>query len=178
MDKKIKKIILTALFAALVVVGSRIYIGTHDTIRFHLGNSMCLLAAFTLGPLGGGIASGLGSFIFDLLFYSQGGFILAIVTLVTKFIMGYVTGLVYNKTNILILSGIVGEAVYIVLYVIKTYVERKVVLGMSYEAVMPIIYAKFGASVVNAIIAIIISFIVFKGMQKTFENMNLYGDND
>lgn len=171
MDKKIKKIILTALFAALVVVGSRIYIGTHDTIRFHLGNSMCLLAAFTLGPIGGGIASGLGSFIFDLLFYSQGGFILAIVTLVTKFVMGYVSGLIYNKTKMLIFSGIVGELVYIILYMIKTYIERKLVLGMSYEAVMPILFAKLGASVVNAVVAIIISTIVFKIMQKSLKNI-------
>lgn len=171
MDKKIRKIILTALFAALVVVGSRIYIGTHDTIRFHLGNSMCLLAAFTLGPIGGGIASGLGSFIFDLLFYSQGGFILAIVTLVTKFVMGYVTGIIYSKTKMLIFSGIVGELVYIVLYMLKTYVERKLVFGMSYEAVMPILFAKLGASVVNAIIAIIVSTIVFKIMQKSLKNI-------
>ena len=68
LDKKIKLITLTSLFIALVVIGSRIYVGTHDTFRFHLGNSMCLLASFVLPPLYGGIASGVGSML--LIYYS------------------------------------------------------------------------------------------------------------
>lgn len=169
MNKNVKKLILTALFSALVVIGSRIYIGTHDTIRFHLGNSMCLLAAFTLGPIGGGISSGIGSFIFDILFYSEGGIISAIVTFINKFVMGYITGFVYIKANRVIISGIMGQLGYILLYIIKTYIERRYVLGMSFEATLPILYAKAGASIINAIVAIIISTLVYKSIEKMYK---------
>ena len=119
LDKKIKLITLTSLFIALVVIGSRIYVGTHDTFRFHLGNSMCLLAAFVLPPLYGGIAAGVGSMLFDILFYTSGP--ACIITLVTKFVM-----------------------------------------AMQFEAVVPIVLTKVGASVFNAIAAVIISSIIYK----------------
>ena len=165
-DKKIKLITLTALFMALVVIGSRIYVGTHDTFRFHLGNSMCLLAAYILSPMYGGLAAGLGSLIFDLLFYPNG--LGCIVTFITKFAMGYVTGITFQKTKNVVLSGILGEVVYIILYGIKTYVERKIILSMPFEAVLPILLTKLGASVINAVAAVIVSTIVYniiKGMK-------------
>lgn len=159
-SKRIKNLSLTALFIALVIIGSRIYVGTHDTIRFHLGNSMCLLSAFVLSPLYGGVASGLGSMIFDLLFYPQGG-MWFIVTFISKFFMGYTAGIIFRKTSKAILSGIIGEIVYIILYVIKTYVERRFVLSMAFEAVVPIVVAKTGAAVVNAVIAIVIATVLY-----------------
>ena len=163
-DKKIKIITLTSLFIALVVIGSRIYVGTHDTFRFHLGNSMCLLAAFVLPPLYGGLAAGLGSMIFDILFYTSGP--ACIITLITKFVMGYVAGIVFVKTKNVVLAGIIGEIAYIILYAIKTYIERRFVLAMAFEAVVPIVLTKVGASVFNAIAAVIISSAVYQVIKK------------
>ena len=106
-DKKVKNLTLMALFTALVVIGSRIYVGTHDTFRFHLGNSMCLLAAFLMPALHAGIASGVGSMLFDILFYTSGP--ACLITLVTKFVMGYVAGVVFEKSKSAILAGTIGE---------------------------------------------------------------------
>ena len=159
LDKKIKLLTLTSLFIALVVIGSRIYIGTHDTFRFHLGNSMCLLAAFVLPPIYGGLAAGLGSMIFDIIFYTSGP--ACIITFATKFVMGYVAGLFFQKTKNVVLAGIVGEIAYIILYALKTYIERRFVMSMAFEAVLPIVLTKVGASVFNAIAAVVISTIAY-----------------
>lgn len=168
---KIKNLTLVALFIALVVIGSRIYIGTHDTFRFHLGNSMCLLASFMLTPFYGGLAAGLGSMLFDIVFYPTG--LMCIVTFITKFLMGYVSGLLFHvvikkiKVNPrIIVSGSIGEIVYIVLYGIKTYIERKYVMGMDIKAVMLILWPKVFTSVINGVIAVIISFILFRLISK------------
>lgn len=160
MDKRIKLLTTTSLFIALVVIGSRIYVGTHDTFRFHLGNSMCLLAAFVLPPVYGGLSAGLGSMLFDIIFYTSGP--ACIITFATKFVMGYVAGVIFAKTKNVVLSGIVGEIFYIILYAIKTYIERRFVLSMAFEVVLPIVLTKVGASVFNAIAAVIISSIVYK----------------
>lgn len=158
-DKKIKLLTLTSLFIALVVIGSRIYVGTHDTFRFHLGNSMCLLAAFVLPPIYGGLAAGLGSMIFDIIFYTSGP--ACIITFATKFVMGYVAGIFFQKTKNVVIAGIVGEIAYIILYALKTYIERRFVMSMAFEAVLPIVLTKVGASVFNAIAAVVISTIVY-----------------
>lgn len=159
LDKKIKLLTITSLFIALVVIGSRIYVGTHDTFRFHLGNSMCLLAAFVLPPIYGGLAAGLGSMIFDIIFYTSGP--ACFITFATKFVMGYVAGVFFQKTKNVVLAGIVGEIAYIILYALKTYIERRFVLSMAFEAVLPIVLTKVGASVFNAIAAVIISTIAY-----------------
>ncbi|MBR1454213.1 MAG: ECF transporter S component [Lachnospiraceae bacterium] len=165
MDKRIKNLTLVSLFIALVVIGSRIYVGTHDTFRFHLGNSMCLLAAFVLTPFYGGLAAGLGSMLFDILFYTSGPTVL--VTFATKFVMGYVAGIVFNKTKSIVLGGIIGEIAYIILYAIKTYIERRFVMSMAFEAVLPILLTKIGASVFNAVAAVIVSTLIYKILKKT-----------
>ena len=148
-----------ALFTALVVIGSRIYVGTHDTFRFHLGNSMCLLAAFLMPPLHAGLASGVGSMLFDILFYTSGP--ACLITFATKFVMGYVAGLVFEKSKNVILAGTLGEIAYIILYALKTYIERRFVMSMVIEAVLPLLATKVGASVVNAIAAIVVSTILY-----------------
>ena len=159
MDKRVKNLTIVSLFIALVVIGSRIYVGTHDTFRFHLGNSMCLLAAFVLSPIYGGFAAGLGSMLFDILFYTSGPAVL--VTFATKFVMGYVAGIAFHKTKNVIISGILGEIAYIILYGIKTYIERRFIMSMAFEAVLPLLLEKIGASVINAIVAVIISTVVY-----------------
>ena len=66
-----KKIVLTALMAALTVVGSYLRIvlplDIAGTTAFHLGNIMCAMSGILLGPWLGGLAAGLGSAMFDVL---------------------------------------------------------------------------------------------------------------
>ena len=166
-NKHIYNITLTALFTALVIVGSRIYVGTHDTFRFHLGNCMCLLSAFLLSPVYAGLASGIGSMLFDILFYPFG--LGCLVTFVTKFVMGYVAGIIFTKFTNPVFSGTIGEIAYIILYALKTYVERRYITGLPVEATIPILLGKVGASIVNAIVAIIVSNILFHMLSKLYK---------
>ena len=76
--------------------------------------------------------------------------------------MGYVAGVFFTKTSNVVLSGIIGEIAYIILYAIKTYIERRFVLSMAFKTVVPIVLTKVGASVFNAIAALIISSIIYK----------------
>ena len=68
-----RKIALTALMAALTVVGSwlriTIPVDIGGNTSFHLGNILCALSGILLGPWLGGLAAGLGSMLFDILFY-------------------------------------------------------------------------------------------------------------
>ena len=50
----------------------------------------------------------------------------------------------------------------IILYALKTYIERRFVMFMAFEAVVPIVLTKVGASVFNAIAAVVISSIIYK----------------
>lgn len=162
-DKQIKNLTLVALFTALVVIGSRIYVGTHDTFRFHLGNSMCLLAALMLNPSNAGLASGLGSLVFDMLFYPPSlGPIGYVVTFVTKFVMGFVASIVFKKTKNTVIAGAIGEIAYIILYALKTYIESRLVLTLTIDATIVRLLPKMGASVTNAVAAIVVSVLLYK----------------
>ena len=62
-----KKIVITALMAALTVAGSAIRVTLPIDIggntSFHLGYIMCALSGLLLGPWYGGRAAGIGSMI-------------------------------------------------------------------------------------------------------------------
>ena len=177
MDKKIRLLALTSLFIALVYISTSIYVGTHDSFRFHLGNSMCLLAAFVLPPVYGGLASGIGSMLFDITSYQNPtlGALAYVITFVTKFVMAYVAGVVFKEINkrvsskdVLnnlsvntIIGGTIGEIAYIILYAIKTYIERHFVMGILNDVAIPIVISKVGAAVFNAIAAVIVSTILY-----------------
>ena len=66
----ILRIVMTAMFAALVFVSSMISVpipvAIGDVTRILLGNIFCLLSGFTLGPVCGGLAAGIGSALYDL----------------------------------------------------------------------------------------------------------------
>ena len=122
-----KKIVFTALMAALTVVGSAIRIQTPSvvgTTSFHLGNIFCALSGLLLGPWYGGLAAGLGSFIYDILtnYISE-----CWITLLTKGAYGLVAGLIawsagkmdwkYLKATV---ATAAAAATYALLYLGKT----------------------------------------------------------
>ena len=61
----IYKIVTVGLLGALVFVSNYlsfpIPVPVGDISRIHLGNAFCLLAGFVMGPIGGGLASGIGA---------------------------------------------------------------------------------------------------------------------
>ena len=66
-----RKIVFTALMAALTVAGSALRItipvDIAGTTSFHLGNIMCALGGILLGPWYGALSAGLGSAIYDMM---------------------------------------------------------------------------------------------------------------
>ena len=124
-----KKLVITALLAALTVVGSwlriTIPLDIGGTTSFHLGNIMCALSGILLGPWLGGLAAGLGSAIYDMfnpLYISE-----AWMTFLMKFAYGLAAGLVircgkqpwgYVRA---VLASAAGALTYAALYLAKSY---------------------------------------------------------
>lgn len=169
MKIRLKTITTCALFAALVLVASKLEIRLFDS-RFHLGNTFCLLAGLFLNPMAAGLSSGIGSALYDILFYANGlGFI---YTLINKFALAFVCALVFKsisgKTVLRVIAACtIGQIVYIILYLGKTFVTNFFIAGMPLDAALPILVAKGGVSVTNAIVAITFACIFYNILQHT-----------
>ncbi len=178
-----KTITLIGIMAALVFAGSKIEIRFPTILgvsRFHLGNGLCLLSGYFLGALNGGLAAGFGSFLFDVVFWG-GSPVGWIVTFITKFIMGYAGGFCYKKGLLkragtvprLIACGIVGEAAYIIGYLIKEFVTYRFIMGSPMEAVAVMLMEKLVSSLVNAVIAIVVSIVLYTALKPVLTKSGL-----
>lgn len=174
MNKRISKIIMIAVFITLVVVFSYIRIRLGEG-SVHLGNGMCLLSGLILTPFLGGVASGVGSMLFDIFAYPTAFSFEFIITFFTKFMMAFVCGIVFravrkvfsklsknnNEVVSIIISGIAGEVVYIILYLTKSYFENIYIIGISKSIILPLLIGKLIASSINAVFAIIMACILY-----------------
>lgn len=117
-----KKIVLSALFAALTCVATMIIqVPTPTGGYIHLGDGFVLLSGILLGPALGGISAGIGSMFADVL---SGYMQWAPATLIIKAVAAMTGGLLYkllikqfspkNKSLIIILSGI-GSGLTVIL---------------------------------------------------------------
>ena len=176
-----KKIVLTALMAALTIVGSALRItmpiDIAGTTSFHLGNIMCALSGILLGPWLGGLAAGLGSFLYDMtnpLYVSE-----AWMTFLMKGAYGLVPGLIMLlwKNNWNILKGAIatsgGAIAYAVLYLLKTYYKSVFVKLLTHEAAMIAVVSKIPATIFNAVVAIIFAPILALAIQKALAKNHL-----
>ena len=121
-DKKIRKLVYTALLAALTCVATMvIQIPAPVSGYVNLGDCVVLLSAFFLGPWYGAAAAGIGSMLADLL---SGFAIYAPGTLVIKAVMAIAAALLYRalpmKRGVLraAIGGIVAEVIMIVGYLL------------------------------------------------------------
>lgn len=176
-----KRIALAALMAALTIVGSAIRItipvDIAGTTSFHLGNIMCALSGILLGPWLGGLAAGLGSFLYDMtnpMYVSE-----AWITFLMKGAYGLFPGLVmllwknhwgYIKAGIASASGAV---VYAVLYLLKNYYKCVWIKFMPHEAAMIAVAGKVPATVFNAVVAIVFAPILAVAIRKALEKNHL-----
>ena len=170
-----KKLVYVALFTALVYIFSRFFqipvVTPFGQTRFHLGNVFCLLAGILMGPGFGGLAAGLGSALFDL--FNPVYFTSAPITFVTKFALAFVAGAIYKKRRELVdkkrlaFATIFGQLTYVFLYLLKTYITNKFVMGFTNEAVMAELIPKAGVSLFNALISVIIAFILAMPLLKS-----------
>ena len=96
MNSNLKKVVTTALFAALACVATMsIRIPTPGTSGYiHPGDAIVILAGVFLGPGWGFLAGGIGSAMADLL---GGYFVYVPITFVIKGLISLISGLIYQK---------------------------------------------------------------------------------
>ena len=177
-----KHLVLTALLAALTVAGSALRVTLPIDIggntSFHLGNIMCALSGLLLGPWLGGLASGLGSAIYDMtnpLYISE-----CWITFLTKGAYGLAVGLVvwkakdkwgYGKATI---ATVAGALTYAVLYLSKSYFYSGLLLkGLTPTAALTTVIAKLPATTFNAVIAIVIAPFLAVNIRAALEHNHL-----
>lgn len=177
-----KHLVLTALLAALTVAGSALRvtlpIDIAGTTSFHLGNIMCALSGLLLGPWLGGLASGLGSAIYDLtnpLYIPE-----CWITFLTKGAYGLAVGLVVWKSKDswgyvkAILATAVGALTYAILYLAKSYFYNGLLIkGLTPAAALTTVIAKLPATIFNAVVAIIFAPILGIAIRKALERNHL-----
>lgn len=160
-DKKILNLVAIGMMAALCFIGNYIQIPLFADTRIHFGNVFIILSGLLFGPVPGGLAAGIGAGIYDL--FDPRFLLSAPTTFLTKFAMGYVCGYLAKsqkriKPEAVHITGsaIIGQLTYIVLYLGKTYMEKRI-LGNAFQTVMVEIWEKLFASSVNAIIAVAVA---------------------
>ncbi len=185
-----KKIVVTALLAALTVAGSAIRVTLPIDIggntSFHLGNIMCALAGLLLGPWYGALAAGIGSMIYDFtnpLYIAESW-----ITLLTKGAYGLVAGLVFLAASKLFqkqegavwasyvkaaLATTAGAVTYAVLYLLKSYIKGIVVSGLTHDAAMLALAAKLPATIFNGVVAIIFAPILIVAIKAALKKNHL-----
>lgn len=117
-DQKVRRLVLSALMAALVYVSTRIIqIPSPMNGYVNLGDCFVLLSGWLLGPWYGAAAAGIGSMLVDLLssyaYYGPG-------TLVIKAADACAAALLFRLLGrgrtAMILSGLAGESIMVLGY--------------------------------------------------------------
>ena len=178
-----RKIVWTALMAALTVIGSYIRVVLPVSIggstAFHLGNIFCALSGILLGPWLGGFAAGMGSFLYDILFYPAYADE-AWITFLTKGAYGLVAGLIViigkKDTTYLksLLATAAGAFVYAVLYLFKSYFYGGILKqGLTAAAAWIVVIEKIPATVFNAAVALIFAPLLAVAIHKALKKNHL-----
>ncbi|MCL1829851.1 MAG: ECF transporter S component [Oscillospiraceae bacterium] len=182
----IYRITAIGLMTAIVFVSNYIQFGIDTPLgptRIHIANGICLLAALLFGELGGGIAAGLGSFLYDLTNPAYAA--TSWVTFLMKFLLAYICGIIiyakYRQSTTStpglfrrILGTTIGSLSYVVMYVLKQYIEQCLILGYAVETVMfTTLTVKLPVSLINAAIAIPVSILIYHAVSPALKNSGL-----
>lgn len=161
---RIKKLTLLGMMTALVFVSNYLRvilpIAIGGRTSFTLANIMCCLSGLLFGPVGG-VASGLGSALYDLTNPAYAAE--CWITLITKGVMGLVAGLAmpdreHPRFGRCVAAVTLGCAAYYVLYFFKSFAYD----GLLLEHLTPAVAAavlplKVPASLFNAAVAILLA---------------------
>lgn len=129
-------LVLFASFTALCYVGTFIMIPLPTGDKIHLGNLVCILASLLFGGLKGGLIGSLGMGLNDLHFYLDTPSTI-IRTLILKFLMGLIVGLLFNlfkkkqlksfSTNIMLyLMALLFKVVFVISLIYALDASNKV----------------------------------------------------
>ncbi|MCR5345971.1 MAG: ECF transporter S component [Lachnospiraceae bacterium] len=171
-DRKTMKLVMSALFAALNVIGTLIHIPAGPTLGYvHLGDAFVILSGILLGPMYGGIAAGIGSGIADVI---NGYAIYVPGTIVIKFLEAMIAGLIfarfYDKDHakkfdsqiLTAISGCAGGIIMIVFYFLYEILIINLAESAS-DIKSALVAAAAGVpyNVAQALIAIILAVIAY-----------------
>ena len=181
-DKITYNLVVVGLMAALCFVTTfffNIKIPTPaGTTMLKVGNIFCLLAGLLFGGVRGGLAAGIGSFIFDLtdpLFVSSAPF-----TLVFFFLMGFICGTVSHiggkngksfKFNLL--GAALGAFAYFVLVIGKSVITLTLA-GSTVGAAIASCSTRMITSGINAVVAVAASVAIVPVLRKALEKIGVY----
>ncbi len=178
-----RKLVLTALLAALTAIGSGLRITLPLSVAgfasFHLGNILCVLSGLLLGPWLGGLAAGMGSAIFDLLnpmFISE-----AWLTFLMKGLYGLAAGAVaqwggarWGKIRA-VLAAVCSAVLYGAVYLVKSYFyDGRLIAGLDGNAAWLTVVEKVPATVFNGMIAVVFAPVLALSVRKALEKSGLY----
>jgi len=176
--RRLYSIIIVGLMAALVYVGNYLQIKIPNgalVTRIHLGNSMCLLAGLLFGRLKGGLASGIGAGLYDL--FDPVYIVSAPYTFFSKFAMGFTAGHIRkhgpaNEKKAVIVGAIVGQLVYIVLYLLKTFISQ-ILLGEPVSVALKLTGVNAVTSTINGVLACVIAVPLYFALSKALAHTGI-----
>lgn len=167
---------VTGLMAALVFIATMFFkvqipVGGDKTM-LGFANVFCILSGLLLGPVYGGLAAGIGSCLFDLV----GGWASsAPVTLVTKFIMAFVCGVIVwsaksgeKKLPRVIVGAVTGSLTYCALYIAYSWAKLALV-GSAWQAVRLQLSVKIPVTLINALVADTIAVPLFYALRNSLK---------
>lgn len=171
-----KKLAIIGLMSALVFVFSWMQIPFGEVARLHLGNVFCALSGLLFGPLTGGLASGIGSMLFD--FTNPAYIAESWITFITKFFIGFLAGLIANKMGKNtawkdILGAVAGSFTYVVLYLAKSFIMKLWIEGQALDAVKVQLVTKGVTSSINAVIAVVASVLLALALRPALRHAHI-----
>ena len=174
----------TGMLAALVFIGFYLTIRLPGSVKAQVGfgNVFCIFSGLMLGPVYGGLSAGIGGFLYDLL---NGWADSSVTTLVTKFVMAFVCGLLawgiqgrllredaHRHVGRVVLAAVCGSVAYSVLYLLNGFVEGAL-LGNAAGALQVILAEKLAVTVINAVIADVIAVPLFFAIRSALKRNHL-----
>lgn len=169
------------VMSALVFVSSWMQIPIGEVTRIHLGNGFCALTGLLFGPAIGGLASGVGSMLFDFtnpLYIAESW-----ITFILKFFIGFLAGAIshyrvaqngFTKAKD-ILGAAVGAGAYVLLYLGKTLVIKLWIEHQALGAVQAQLVTKLAASSINAAAAVFVSVLLAAALRPALARAGLFG---
>lgn len=178
----VQKLAIIGLMAAIVYMATNFRIDIPTPLgktMLHLGNVMCILGGLLFGGPIGGLAAGFGSAFYDLLdpvFAPQ-----FMITFMMKFALGFTAGTIAHRNNARgenkkqnLTGAVCGAVLYVLLYVTKTFITSYFIIGEHLEAVMSVVFIKGGVSLVNGLIAVVVSMILVTAIIPSLKAAGIY----
>ena len=180
---KLHHIVYTALMAAIIFAVVNLLTFPFMGTKLHPSNVFDLLAGLILGPWLGGLAAGIGNFLYDLTIGY--GILEALITFAMKFCAAMLAGLIagaYRKEgNVLkgnghvrvILGCLAGALGYVALYMLKTFVKQHFVGGVALDGTWLVMLEKLPGSLINNGFALVVAPILYTALRPALNRIGV-----